>query len=228
MNSTLKDQEYIQLFSVCTGNKNNYAVLYKNFHMPININALAHLWFFPRLERITPKLNHYLENALNKILKPKIVEPNLIQLRKSAHGKPYFEPPYEKIAVSFSYTHSFGLLGLSTKTAIGIDLVEVSDSFKISEVVNSHFHVSEQLFLQDLNYIKTKNWFFNAWALKEAALKSTGEGIAFDGLSKIIVEIMNDSYFIIDGFKKEKAIAGSITLKKNDTELVIGVSGLQR
>ncbi len=235
MNNTLKEQEYIQLFSANstlqhsyqTNRKNTllsseYAVLYKNFEVPIHPGASAHLWFYPASSRTTAELNNCLQNVLNKV--SKLSTSQRVQLQKSANGKPYLGPPYEKIAVSFSYTQQFGLLGLSTKTAIGVDMVKVTESFKISDVVNSHFHPSEQLFLKDLDSTCAKNWFFNAWVLKEAALKSTGEGIAFDGLSKIIVGLINDSYFIKDGFNKEKSIAGSIALKSNDTELVIGVS----
>ncbi len=233
MNNTLKEQEYIQLFSVNSiFNKNTlvpleYAALYKNLEADIDPDASAHLWLYPASSRTTPELKNHLQKVLSKVLKlssSQTIAPTSIKLKQDAHGKPYFAQPYEKIAVSFSYTQQFGLLGLSTKTAIGVDMVEVTESFKISDVVNSHFHSSERSFLKDLDYIKAKNWFFNAWVLKEAALKSTGEGIAFDGLSKIIVGIMNDSYFIKDGFNKEKAIARSITFKKNGTELVIGVS----
>ncbi len=228
MNNTLKEQERIELFSAnSTLNKNTlvpleYAALYKNLEADIDPDASAHLWLYPTSSRTTPELNNCLQNVLNKVSKLSTFQ--TIQLQKSVNGKPYFGPPYEKIAVSFSYTKQFGLLGLSTKTAVGIDIVEVTESFKINDIVNSHFHSSERSFLEDLDSTCAKNWFFNAWVLKEAALKSTGEGIAFDGLRKIIVGIMNDSYFIKDGFKKEKAIAGSMTCKRNDTELVIGVS----
>ncbi len=232
MNNTLKRQEYIQLFSACSTSGSDhkkdtlfsteYAVLYENFEEPIDPGASAHLWLYPALNRTTPELNNHLQNALSKV--SKLPFPPVIQLKKDTYGKPYFPPPYEKIAVSFSYTQQFGILGLSTKTAIGIDMVEVTELFKINEVVNSHFHFSEQSIFENLDHIKAKNWFFNAWVLKEAALKSTGEGIAFGGLSKIIVGLINDSYFIKDGFKKEKSIAGSMTLKKNDTELAIGIS----
>lgn len=239
MNSTLKKQEYIQLFSVnSTLNKNTfvpleYAVLYENFEADLDPDASAHLWLYPASSRNTPQLYNFLQNTLNKVSNiypsyiTQISKPTLIQLKKEANGKPHFEPPYEKIAVSFSYTQQFGLLGLSTKTTIGVDMVEAIESFKISEVVNSHFHFSEQLFLKELNNIETKNWFFNAWALKEAALKSIGEGITSGGLGKIIVGLMNESYIIKEGFEKEKAFAGSITLKRSDTELVIGVSVLK-
>ncbi len=237
MNNILKEQEYIQLFLVSSTLKSNqkthafphteYAVLYKNFEEPVDPDASVHLWLYPALDRTTPQLNNHFKKALSKVSKlssSQIIQPTTIQLKKDTNGKPYFEPPYEKIAVSLSYTQQFGLLGLSTKTAIGVDIVEVTESFKISEIVNSHFHFSEQSIFENLDSTRAKNWFFNAWVLKEAALKSTGEGVAFDGLSKIVVGLMNDSYFIKDDFKKEKAIAGSITFKKNDTELVIGVS----
>ena len=216
MNNILEKQEHIQLFSVSS--LLGYAALYENFETPIDQNASAHLWLYSALDRTTPKL----QKTLNKIAK--LFPSQLIQLKKDVHGKPYFEPPYENIAVSLSYTNQFGLLGLSTKTNIGVDIVEVAESFNISEVVNSHFHFSEQLLFNNLDYTSAKNYFFNAWALKEAILKSTGEGITFGGLSKIIVGLKDKSYVIKDGFEKEKAITGSITLKRNDTELVIGVS----
>ena len=236
MNCLLKEQEHIQLFSVnSTLNKNTfvpleYAALYKSLETDIDPNASAHLWLYPASSRTTPQLNKLLQNVVNKVSKlssshlVKTQKPVLIQFKKDTSGKPYFEPPYEKIAISFSYTQQFGLLGLSTKTAIGVDMIEATESFTISEVVNSHFHPSEQLFLKGLDSTRAKSWFFNAWTLKEAALKSTGEGLTFGGLSKIIVGLTNESYIIKNGFEKEKAIAGSITLKKNDIELVIGVS----
>ncbi len=227
MNNTLEKQEYIQMFSASsTLNKNilaslKYAALYKNFEANIDPNASAHLWLYPASNRATPELNNYLQKALSKVSKLSTCQG--VQLKKSDDGKPYFGPPYEKIAVSFSYTHQFGVLGLSTKTAIGVDLVEATELFKISDVVNSHFHFSEQSFFKTLDSTCAKNWFFNAWVLKEAALKSTGKGITSGGLSNIIVGLNNKSYVIKDGFKKEKAIAGSMTFKRNDTELVIGI-----
>ncbi len=239
MNTVLQEQEYIQMFSAYSTSEpdhkkdplisTEYAVLYKDFEESIDPNASAHLWLYPALNRTTSELNNHLhlQNALNKISKlppSPVLQSANIQLKKSITGKPYLGSPYEKIAVSFSYTQQFGLLGLSTRTAIGIDIVEITESFKISEVVNSQFHFSEQLFFKTLDSTLAKNWFFNAWTLKESALKCTGEGIASGGLSKIIVRLMNNSYFINNGFEKEKAIAGSLALKRNDIELVIGVS----
>ena len=98
------------------------------------------------------------------------------------------------------------------------------DKIDMVYFVNSHFHFSEQLFFKDLDSTCAKKYFFNAWALKEAALKSAGEGITFGGLSKLVVGLKNKSYIIKEGLKEDKAIVGSITLKRNDTELVIGVS----
>ena len=82
----------------------------------------------------------------------------------------------------------------------------MTELFNISEVVNSHFHISEQLFCKNLDYTRTKNYFFNAWVLKEAVLKSVGEGVAFGGLSKIIAGLNNKLYLIKDGFEKEKLL----------------------
>ncbi len=237
MNNKLKEQKHIRLFSACsvleslykkdTFSPLEYAVLYKDFEEPIDISALAHLWLYPASDRTMPALNNHLKKALNKIaqlLPSQVIQPTSIQLKKDTNGKPYFAPPYEKMVVNFSYTNGFGLLGLSTKAAIGIDIVEVTESFKISGVVNSLFHPSEQLFFKTLDPVKAKNWFFNVWALKEAVLKSTGEGIAFGRLSKVLIELRNESYTIKDGLQNKETIAGSMTFKRNDIEFIIGVA----
>ena len=125
MNSLLKEQEHIQLFPVnSTLNKNTlvpleYAALYKSLEADIDPDASVHLWLYPASNRTTPQLNNLLQNTLNKVLNiypshiTQISKPSLIEFKKDAHGKPHFKSPYEEIAVSFSYTQEFGLLGLS-------------------------------------------------------------------------------------------------------------------
>ena len=98
--------------------------------------------------------------------------------RKTERGHPYL---LDRPDIWFSFSSCrFGFLGAWSYThAVGVDVEDVSIRCEVSALARGFFSVSEANTVERTG----RNTFFQFWCLKEAALKSIGEGLPF-GLDK--------------------------------------------
>jgi len=101
-----------------------------------------------------------------------------ISFRKSANGRPYLiEVP--DLWFSFSSCR-FGFAGAWSSThGIGIDLEDRTRDVEATELARQFFSTAEANAVEKAGGLKRQQTFFRFWTLKEAALKSIGEGLPF-------------------------------------------------
>lgn len=91
-------------------------------------------------------------------------------------GRPYIRG-FPDLRFSFSSTR-VGMLGAwSTTHGIGVDLEDDTRRVAAVDLARSYFSESERLVLQRLASPEREQSFFRHWCLKEAALKSIGQGL---------------------------------------------------
>ncbi len=111
----------------------------------------------------------------NRASKKYNIDINSLEIKRNEHGKPFFEnlPDFH-----FNISHSGELLAIAISNApVGVD---IQKERPFNESVIKRFHPDE------INYISSKNQFFEIWTQKEACLKYLGTGIS-GGLNKYSV-----------------------------------------
>lgn len=74
----------------------------------------------------------------------------------------------------------FGLVGAWSAThGIGVDLEDQTKDLEVTELAQRFFSVAEARALDELGGLVSRQMFYQLWSLKEAALKSIGEGLPF-------------------------------------------------
>ena len=111
------------------------------------------------------------------------VETNRIQLEYGAHGKPALslaELPVGTPAMEFSVSHSgrFGLIAVSLKTPIGVDIEAWNPAVKHQRLAERFFAPTEVIELSKLPLESQLAGFYRCWTSKEAYLKATGRGLS--------------------------------------------------
>ncbi len=93
-------------------------------------------------------------------------------------GKPYLLSPPRDLRFSLSHARGMVVVALAEGVDIGVDVesgVRRADSMKLAE----RFFAREEVdFLRGLDEEARRDAFFATWALKEAVVKATGEGLA--------------------------------------------------
>lgn len=93
-------------------------------------------------------------------------------------GHPYL-PGAPDVWFSFSSCR-FGFLGAWSSThAIGVDLEDRTRSLEVAELAHQYFSAAEARAVEEAGVQERRRAFFRLWSLKEAALKSIGEGLPF-------------------------------------------------
>ena len=109
-----------------------------------------------------------------------------IAFEETENGRPYL-PEHPKLWFSFSSCR-LGFLGAWSSThAIGIDLEDQNGEIEASELARSYFTISEAQAVEEAGPARLRT-FLQLWSLKEAALKSIGEGLPF-GLDTFAFEL---------------------------------------
>ena len=101
-----------------------------------------------------------------------------ITFEETENGRPYLSesPDYW---FSFSACR-FGLLGAWSSThAIGVDLEDRTQDVEARELAQQFFSVAEAEAVEAVGGPQRLRTFYRFWSLKEAALKSIGEGMPF-------------------------------------------------
>jgi 4'-phosphopantetheinyl transferase len=101
-----------------------------------------------------------------------------IDFKETDKGRPYL-PDFPRIWFSFSSCR-FGLLGAWSSTCgIGVDLEDRTGNIEAADLARCYFLQTETDAVQGLYGAERLRTFFQYWSLKEAALKSIGEGLPF-------------------------------------------------
>ena len=101
-----------------------------------------------------------------------------IVFEETENGRPYLSD-FPHLQFSFSSCR-FGFLGSWSSThRIGVDLVDQTSILEAAELARYFFSVAEANTVEGLEGVERQRTFFQFWSLKEAALKSIGEGLPF-------------------------------------------------
>jgi phosphopantetheine--protein transferase-like protein len=101
-----------------------------------------------------------------------------IVFKETEKGRPYL-PDLPDIWFSFSSCR-FGFLGAWSSThGIGIDLEDQTRNLEAAELAGRFFSEAEAKAVEEVSGLARQRTFFQLWSLKEAALKSIGEGLPF-------------------------------------------------
>ncbi len=115
-----------------------------------------------------------------------------IEFSETEYGRPYLAnlPDYW---FSFS-SYGFGFAGAWSSThGIGIDLEDQTRDLETTELARQFFSASEARTLEESGGLVRLETFFQFWSLKEAALKSIGEGLPF-GLKAFEFEFVGRNF----------------------------------
>ena len=101
-----------------------------------------------------------------------------IVFEETDKGRPYL-PDLPDFWFSFSSCR-FGFLGAwSSSHGIGIDLEDRTRNLEATELARRYFSEAEAKAVEGVGGLARQRTFFQHWCLKEAALKSIGEGLPF-------------------------------------------------
>jgi phosphopantetheinyl transferase len=101
-----------------------------------------------------------------------------IAFKETKKGRPYL-PDLPDVWFSFSSCH-FGFLGAWSSThRIGVDLEDPTRSLEAAELAQQFFSKAEVKAVKAVRGLARLRIFCQLWSLKEAALKSIGEGLPF-------------------------------------------------
>lgn len=101
-----------------------------------------------------------------------------IVFNETAKGRPYL-PDLPDVRFSFS-SFSFGFLGAWSSThLIGVDIEDQTRKLEAVELAQQFFSEAEAKAVEEPGGLARQRAFFQLWTLKEAALKSIGEGLPF-------------------------------------------------
>ena len=101
-----------------------------------------------------------------------------IVFEETEKGRPYL-PEKPNFRFSFSACR-FGFLGAWSSThALGIDIEDQTRNLETTEIARRFFSEAEAQAVEAASGTARVRTFFQLWSLKEAALKSIGEGLPF-------------------------------------------------
>jgi len=110
-----------------------------------------------------------------------------IVFEETETGRPYLSDAPD---LWFSFSSSrCGFLGAWSSThAVGVDLEDPTRNLEATELARRYFSEAEANVVEELCGPERSQAFFQFWCLKEAALKSIGEGLPF-GLDRFEIEL---------------------------------------
>jgi 4'-phosphopantetheinyl transferase len=97
-------------------------------------------------------------------------------------GKPNCLVRGRPVPLEFNVSHSgaHGLIALSTKVPLGVDIEERRPGLAFLEISENVFCDDERAFLRGNPLEKTIRHFYRIWTIKEAVIKSVGRGFSLD------------------------------------------------
>jgi phosphopantetheinyl transferase len=110
-----------------------------------------------------------------------------IVFEETDKGRPYLSD-LPDCCFSFSSCR-FGVIGAWSSThAIGVDVEDHTKELEVTELAQQYFSVPEVKAVEEAGGLDRLRAFYQFWSLKEAALKSIGEGLPF-GLDAFAFEL---------------------------------------
>jgi 4'-phosphopantetheinyl transferase len=101
-----------------------------------------------------------------------------IVFSETENGRPFLADT-PKTWFSFSSCR-FGMLGAWSSThAVGVDIEDLSRELEAVELARQYFSAAEAAVVAGVGAAERLRTFYRFWSLKEAALKSIGEGLPF-------------------------------------------------
>lgn len=96
------------------------------------------------------------------------------------HGKPRIDPALGQDALSFNLSHTKGLVAcaITLEDEIGIDVELMEPRRSELDIAEHYFSAAEVALLRAMPAARHARTFFRLWTLKEALIKTTGEGLA--------------------------------------------------
>jgi 4'-phosphopantetheinyl transferase len=122
------------------------------------------------------------------------INPQEIVFYYSSKGKPslnYNIHPH-KIYFNLSHKNNYTVYGIGQHN-LGIDLEKIDDKVKIENIAQRFFCPQEYQYLIQLKDQDKPSYFFTLWTIKEAYLKSIGQGLS-GGLDSIYIQNIGDNY----------------------------------
>jgi 4'-phosphopantetheinyl transferase len=121
--------------------------------------------------------------------------PEMTPLKTGKNGKPELDLRSGCADISFNLSHTSEMLliGVTKKRRIGVDIVNLQDSYRFHDNAEYILTQGEKIFLKRTEPALMYQVFFRMWAMKEAILKVTGSTLnlmAETDLSEIIEEIV--------------------------------------
>lgn len=106
--------------------------------------------------------------------------PGDLRFSYSPYGKPALDSEYgrDEICFNLSHSHALGLLGVSRRRAVGVDIEHIRADLADLQVARHFFSSREVETLLSLPADVQKDAFFNCWTRKEAFIKAIGEGLS--------------------------------------------------
>jgi 4'-phosphopantetheinyl transferase len=106
--------------------------------------------------------------------------PGELRFSYSPYGKPALETEFggDKICFNLSHSHALGLLGVTRRRAVGVDIEYIRADLADIQVARRFFSSREVETLLSLPAEVQKDAFFNCWTRKEAFIKAIGEGLS--------------------------------------------------
>lgn len=146
-------------------------------------------------------------------------KPKAIQFSYSDRGKPYLQKS-KGIYFNLAHSHDLAIYAVSSNREVGIDLEYINPQCDIERIAQRYFSLSEYKVIKEFGDREPSlaiQTFYQAWTLKEAYGKATGEGIAN------ILESLNVSPLLEVAIGATLQI-GDWNLKLLSTELELGSS----
>jgi 4'-phosphopantetheinyl transferase len=104
-------------------------------------------------------------------------EPRAIQFGYSDRGKPYIQN-FNGLHFNLSHSQDLAIYVICQDREVGIDLEFINSQCDVDSIAKRYFLPSEQKVISSLSNRDKYLAFYQAWTLKEAYGKATGEGIA--------------------------------------------------
>lgn len=108
------------------------------------------------------------------------IEPEAVQLRYTAYGKPYLASEPWRPTLRFNLSHSGGiaLVAVTGEREVGIDVESLGRNLDYERIIVRFFSPREQWMLRTLPPTPRRHAFFTCWVRKEAYAKATGLGLS--------------------------------------------------
>ena len=105
--------------------------------------------------------------------------PSALRLENGFAGKPALASIHHS-TLGFNLSHSgqLGILAVVSGGSVGIDVEEMRQDVKPSELADSAFSPAEIRQIRSVEQVHQNEWFFQGWVRKEAFLKALGCGLS--------------------------------------------------